>query len=90
MKRPVKFKPDMSLSTLQAQTNRFQALFGPVIELGNQDGSTIAVFDGDREAEGRIVLRPGSATPGPGETTVCTGDVFIIRQQQKVTAYRLT
>lgn len=88
MIRNAQFKPGLSLATLQGQLNRFEALWGALVGIGNQGGFTIGSYDGDETGNRRIRLVPGAVEPSPGQSHVDTGQVFIVGQLQTVTALR--
>lgn len=88
MIRNGKFSANFSLAELATQLDGFEVLFGGVIEVGNQDGSTVGVFDSGKSGDGILILRPGQGAALAGETKVCSGTVMITGQQQVVSVFR--
>lgn len=86
-------KPELSLKDLTEWLAKKEAIFGPVIKIGNNGKGTAATFDSDAAipAEKAVikVKQPDQAVQLPaGATKLAEGKVFISGAIQNVIVYR--
>ena len=78
---PVNVDKQATLAVINTISNQKEAVFGPLIEIGNDGNQTLLTFDTDQNPPEHLAViatvGTGPATPPAGSTLIDTNQIFI-------------